>query len=139
MTDQTASASDDFWDPVFDYEHREDGTVIIRQQGDLGEHAQLLADYLDKWADETPDATWVARRQDGGNWRHITYGQGRAQAKVIGAALLDMGLGPDRPLLILSENSLEHALLGMACACVGVPYAPLSPAYSLTGPSSQTH
>jgi feruloyl-CoA synthase len=131
MTDQTASASDDFWDPVFDYEHREDGTVIIRQQGDLGEHAQLLADYLDKWADETPDATWVARRQDGGNWRHITYGQGRAQAKVIGAALLDMGLGPDRPLLILSENSLEHALLGMACACVGVPYAPLSPAYSL--------
>lgn len=131
MTDQTASASDDFWDPVFDYEHRENGTVIIRQQGDLGEHAQLLADYLDKWADETPDATWVARRQDGGDWRHITYGQGRAQAKVIGAALLDMGLGPDRPLLILSENSLEHALLGMACACVGVPYAPLSPAYSL--------
>ena len=130
MTAQT-SASADFWDPTFDYEHRDDGTVIIRQHGDLPDHPPLLADYLDKWADATPDTTWVARRENGGDWRHISYAQGRAQAKALGAGLLAMGLGPDRPLLVLSENSLEHALLGMACAYVGVPYAPLSPAYSL--------
>ena len=84
MTAHT-SASADFWDPTFEYEHRDDGTVIIRQQGDLQDHLPLLADYLDKWADATPDTTWVARRGDGGDWRHITYAQGRTQAKALGA------------------------------------------------------
>jgi feruloyl-CoA synthase len=131
MSQPIPSISGDFWAPTFAYEHRPDGTVVMRQEGQLPDYAPLLADYMDKWADATPHMTWIARRKDGGEWRHITYAQGRAQAKAIGAALLDMGLGPQRPLLILSENSLEHALLGMACAYVGVPYAPLSPAYSL--------
>lgn len=131
MSQPIPSISSDFWTPTFAYEHRPDGTVVMRQEGELPDYAPLLADYMDKWADATPHMTWIARRKDGGEWRHITYAQGRAQAKAIGAALLDMGLGPQRPLLILSENSLEHALLGMACAYVGVPYAPLSPAYSL--------
>lgn len=131
MSQPIPSISGDFWAPTFAYEHRPDGTVVMRQEGELPDYAPLLADYMDKWADATPHMTWIARRKDGGEWRHITYAQGRAQAKAIGAALLDMGLGPQRPLLILSENSLEHALLGMACAYVGVPYAPLSPAYSL--------
>ncbi|EAQ05596.1 feruloyl-CoA synthase [Yoonia vestfoldensis] len=131
MSQPIPSISGDFWAPTFAYEHRPDGTVVMRQEGQLPDYAPLLADYMDKWADATPHMTWIARRKDGGEWRHITYAQGRAQAKAIGTALLDMGLGPQRPLLILSENSLEHALLGMACAYVGVPYAPLSPAYSL--------
>ncbi|WP_439508931.1 feruloyl-CoA synthase [Yoonia sp.] len=131
MSQPIPSISGDFWAPTFAYEHRPDGTVVMRQEGELPDYAPLLADYMDKWADATPHMTWIARRKDGGEWRHVTYAQGRAQAKAIGAALLDMGLGPQRPLLILSENSLEHALLGMACAYVGVPYAPLSPAYSL--------
>jgi feruloyl-CoA synthase len=131
MSQPIPSISSDFWAPTFAYEHRPDGTVVMHQEGELPDYAPLLADYMDKWADATPHMTWIARRKDGGEWRHITYAQGRAQAKAIGAALLDMGLGPQRPLLILSENSLEHALLGMACAYVGVPYAPLSPAYSL--------
>lgn len=131
MSQPIPSISGDFWTPTFAYEHRPDGTVVMRQEGELPDYAPLLADYMDKWADATPHMTWIARRKDGGEWRHITYAKGRAQAKAIGAALLDMGLGPQRPLLILSENSLEHALLGMACAYVGVPYAPLSPAYSL--------
>ena len=131
MAQERPITSGDFWDPTFTYDHRNDGTVVMRQVGKLPDYAPLLADYMDKWADATPKATWIARRDIGGDWRHISYGEGRAQAKAIGAALLAMGLGPDRPLLILSENSLEHALLGMACAYVGVPYAPLSPAYSL--------
>ncbi|MGJ8623744.1 MAG: feruloyl-CoA synthase [Yoonia sp.] len=131
MTQDNTSPSDTFWNPTFTYEHRPDGTIIMRQEGALPDHAPLLADYMDKWADATPDTTWVARRGDDGAWQHISYSQGRKKAKAIGAALLQMGLGPDRPLLVLSENSLEHALLGIACAYVGVPYAPLSPAYSL--------
>lgn len=132
----TKTSQSDFWTPVFDYEHRDDGTILMRQKGALGSFMPVLADYLDHWAGVTPDTTWIARRAQGGDWRRINYAQGRDQAKTIGAALLAMGLGPDRPLLILSENSLEHALLGMACAYVGIPYAPISPAYSLV---SQDH
>lgn len=121
----------DFWSPEFDYEHRPDGTILMRQRGELPEWLPTLADYLDKWADADPDRTWIARRKAGGDWRRISYGAARAQARAIGGALLALGLGPERPLLILSGNSLEHALLGAACLYVGIPYAPLSPAYSL--------
>ena len=128
----TASAETaDFWSPRYDYTFREDGTILMRHRDDLDDHMPVLADYFDHWADATPDRTWIARRQDGGDWRRISYGEGRAQVRALGAALLDLGLGPRRPLLILSENSLEHGLLGMACAYVGIPFAPVSPAYAL--------
>lgn len=131
MNEMTGLDTSDFWSPEFDYEHREDGTILMRQRGDLPDHLPTLADYLDKWADATPDQTWIARRVDGGDWRRISYGEARDAARAIGASLLDKGLGPDSPLVILSENSLEHALLGAACFYVGIPYAPISPAYSL--------
>ena len=128
----TASAETaDFWSPRYDYTFREDGTILMRHRDELADHMPVLADYFDHWADATPDRTWIARRQDGGDWRRISYGEGRAQVRALGAALLDLGLGPRRPLLILSENSLEHGLLGMACAYVGIPFAPVSPAYAL--------
>lgn len=120
-----------FWSPVFDYEHRPDGTILMRQVDPLPDHMPLVADYVDHWADTTPAATWMARREGGGDWRRISYGQARDMARHIGSALLGLGLGPDRPLLVLSENSLEHALLGLACTYAGIPYAPVSPAYSL--------
>jgi len=134
MTHQTRTT--DLWSPEFAYEHRPDGTILMRQTGELGAYLPTLADYLDHWADTAPDRPWMARRKAGGDWTRITYGQGRAQARAIGGALLAMGLGPDRPLLILSGNSLEHALLGAACFCAGIPFAPVSPAYSLV---SQDH
>jgi len=131
MKTETGLKASDFWRPAFDYETRPDGTILMRQRGALGDFEATLADYFDKWADATPDSTWIARRHQGGDWRRISYGTARKQIRAIGASLLAMGLGPDRPLLILSENSLEHALLGMACAYVGIPYAPVSPAYAL--------
>ena len=120
----------DFWSPEFHIETRDDGTILMRQKAPLPDHMSTLAAYLDHWADETPDQPWIARRENGGAWRKITYGQARDAARRIGASLLGLGLGPERPLLILSENSLEHALLGAACFYVGIPYAPVSPAYS---------
>lgn len=121
----------DFWTPEFTQEHREDGTILMAQKGELPPFLATLADYLDKWAYEAPDRTWIARRKNGDDWEHISYGAALIKVKAIGGALLAMGLGKDRPLLILSENSLEHALLGAACFYSGIPYAPLSPAYSL--------
>ncbi len=120
-----------FWSPSFEYDHRADGTIVMQQTEDLPEHLPLLADYLDKWADLSPDQTWLARRGADGEWIHISYGEARDKARRIGAYLLNMGLGADRPLLIMSGNSLEHGLLGLACFYTGIPYAPVSPAYSL--------
>ena len=120
-----------FWQPEFDYERRADGTVLMWQKEDLPDHLPLVAGYLDKWAKEAPDRTWLARRGEDGNWRRISYSEAREIARKLGSALLGLGLGPKKPLLILSENSLEHALLGAACSYVGIPFAPVSPAYSL--------
>ncbi len=121
----------DFWSPNFEIVTRDDGTILMQQTEALPDHLPTLADYLDKWADTTPDHPWIARRDKGGDWRKISYGEARDAARSIGASLLEIGLGADRPLLILSGNSLEHALLGAACFYVGIPYAPVSPAYSL--------
>jgi feruloyl-CoA synthase len=122
---------DRFWSPRFVYDHRADGTVIMAQEGDLLNHPQVLAQYLDHWADVAPDRTWIARRGLQGDWIRITYAQAQTAARALGAGLLALGLGPERPLLILSENALEHAMLGLAAIYVGVPYAPLATAYSL--------
>lgn len=131
MTNETPTAVMDFWDPTFAYQYREDGSILMRQTGALPDHLPTLADYLDKWADATPEQTWLARRGVDGEWLRITYGAARRKARQLGSVLLSMGLGPERPLLILSGNSLEHALLGAACFYTGIPYAPVSPAYSL--------
>jgi feruloyl-CoA synthase len=82
----------------------------------------------------TPSArSWrAASAADGstGDWRHISYAQALDAARSIGQALLDRGLNAERPVVILSENDLEHALLALGCLYAGVPYCPVSPAYS---------
>ncbi len=120
-----------FWAPEFDYERRPDDTVLMWQKEPLEAHPQLLADYLDHWATEAPDRTWLARRNATGDWQRVSYSAAQTAVRALGAGLLGLGLGPERPLLILSENSLEHALLGFAAMYVGIPYAPLATAYSL--------
>ena len=120
-----------FWQPRFEITHREDGSVIMRQRDPLPDHLPVVADYLDHWADTTPDAIWIAQRENGGPWRRISYAEARDMARRIGAALLARGLGPERPLLILSQNSIAHALLAMGCIYVGIPFSAVSPAYSL--------
>ncbi len=131
MTPDNPDEAKDFWSPELTWSEGADGTLFLRQKGELPDHLPTLADYLDKWADTAPDRTWIARRHAAtGEWIRISYGDARTQARAIGAGLLELGMGPDRPLLILSENSLEHALLGAACFYVGIPYAPVSPAYS---------
>lgn len=117
-----------------------DGKVALRQRNGvtyvtalepLGEYAVRTVDRLRHWAAAAPDRTFIARRGDGGAWRRIGYAQALHVVRAIGQALLARGLGPERPLIILSGNDLEHAMLALACQYVGVPYAPVSPAYSL--------
>ncbi|SFB62403.1 feruloyl-CoA synthase [Azotobacter beijerinckii] len=89
-----------------------------------------LLDRLRHWARLTPGQTLVARRGDDGAWQRLSYAQMLASARTIGQHLLDYGLSAERPLLILSGNGLDHLKLATACLYAGIPYCPVSPAYS---------
>lgn len=114
----------------------ETGVHYLSADQALAPYPARLTDRLVHWAQERPDQTLFARRvknADGssGDWRHISFAQALDSARRIGQALLDRGLSPDRPVLILSENDLEHALLALGCMVVGIPWCPTSPPYSL--------
>src|SRR5690606_20463599 len=51
-------------------------------------------------------------------------------ARRIGQALIDRGLSLERPVVILSDNGIDHALLALGCIYAGIPFSPASPAYS---------
>ena len=95
-----------------------------------------LSDRLLHWAALAPERSLAAKRVQGGEWQHLTYAQALASARAIAQALLQRGLSAERPVAILSENDLEHLQLSLGCLLAGVPFAPVSPAYSLM---SQDH
>ena len=104
------------------------GVTYLRAENALQAYPERMTDRLVHWAQERPDQSWMARRGPEGQWVHITYAQAWSQAQAIGQALLDHGLSADRPLAILSENSLEHALLVLGAMTVGVPFCSVSTA-----------
>ncbi len=110
-----------------------DGITYLNADQDLLPFEQRMTDRLVHWAQVAPDRTIYARRDSaqGGAWRHLSFKQALEAARSIGQALLDRGLNADRPLAILSENSLEHAMLALGAMYAGVPYCAVSPAYSL--------
>ena len=112
-------------------EHRPDGTIRARSPHSLGNYPSRLTERLERWAEHAPARTFLAKRGPDGAWRRLTYAETLEGVRRIGQALLERGLSPERPLAILSGNDLEHALLALAAQHVGIPYAPISPAYSL--------
>jgi len=101
----------------------------------LEDFATRMTDRLVHWATSKPDVTMLAKRvknADGslGDWRHISYAQAWQSAQSIAQALIDRGLSAERPVVIMSENDLEHALLSLGCLVAGVPFCAASPAYS---------
>jgi feruloyl-CoA synthase len=112
-------------------EHRADGSLVLRSVEPLGAFPARLTDALEHWAAAAPGRVFVARRDKGGDWRTISYAQMLQRVQSLGQALLDLGLGAERPLAILSGNDLEHLSLMLGAMWAGVPVAPISPAYSL--------
>ncbi|HET8746319.1 MAG TPA: AMP-binding protein, partial [Ramlibacter sp.] len=112
------------------------GARYLRGEGELQPHAARMTDRLVHWAETQPERIFMARRArnaDGttGEWQTVSYRQAVERARSIAQALLDRGLSAERPVAILSENGLEHALLALGCMYAGIPYCPVSPAYSL--------
>jgi feruloyl-CoA synthase len=112
-------------------ETKEGSVTYLRAEKALDAYPERMTDRLVKWANERPHQSWMARRGADGQWVHITYSEAWAKAQAIGQFLLDQGLSVDRPLAILSENSLEHALLALGAMTVGIPFCSVSTAYSL--------
>jgi feruloyl-CoA synthase len=110
---------------------RADGSLLLRSPHPLGAHPRNLTERLAHWARVTPERTLAAQRAAQGGWRTLSYVEAFERARRVGQALLERGLSVERPLAILSENSLEHLLLALGALHVGVPCAPMSPAYSL--------
>jgi feruloyl-CoA synthase len=108
-----------------------DGTVVLRSAEPLGDYPVSVVHSLREWARIAPGHPVAAERGQDGAWHTCSYGDAAAAADAIGQALLDRGLGPDRPLLVLSGNSVNHLLLTLGAMTAGVPVAPVSVAYSL--------
>ncbi|MEA2284628.1 MAG: feruloyl-CoA synthase [Solirubrobacteraceae bacterium] len=111
-------------------ERRDDGVLVLRSAEPLGDHAPSMAHLFRSGAEAHPERVLATRREGDGR-RALTWGAARERADALAQALLDHGLGPDRPLMVLSGNSLEHLELTLAAYTAGVPILPISPAYSL--------
>src|SRR5712692_5211667 len=108
-----------------------DGIVRLRSPHALPPYPDKITERIEHWAKSTPDQVLFAQREADGSWRSLTYSQARARARRVAEALLRRKLSVERPLVVLSGNDIEHALLQLAALYIGVPYAPVSPAYSL--------
>lgn len=111
------------------------GVQYLSADQPLQPYGERMSDRLIHWAKTTPDETFVAQRAHEangklGDWRRVSYAQSLDAARRIGQALLNRGLSPERPVVILSDNGIDHALLALACIYAGIPYSPASPAYS---------
>ena len=120
-----------FGNPAVEIDRRDNGTIYLKPKMALGEYPVRLTDRLHHWAALEPNRIFMAERDASGGWRQITYAQLLASTRSIASALLTRGLSPDAPIVILSGNSIDHALVAFGALYAGIPFCPVSPAYSL--------
>ncbi len=117
--------------PDISVEQRADGAILIRSNHPPGARPRTIAHLLDERAAQFPDRPFIKQRlPDHGPWRSVSYGDARRITDSLAQAFLDMGLGPEAPVMILSGNSIEHAMVTLAAMKAGAPAAPISTAYS---------
>jgi feruloyl-CoA synthase len=117
--------------PDIEMEERDDGAFILRSRQPLTDWEPSITAVLRRRADSHPDRPLAARRDASDQWVTLTYGDAAKQADTLAAAFKQLGLGADKPLMILSGNSLEHFLVSLGAYAAGVPVMPISVAYSL--------
>jgi feruloyl-CoA synthase len=114
-----------------DIEKRADGTIYMTCKDKLDPYPEKITERLEYWAKAAPDRVFFAERAEDGGWRKVTYAEALSLAKSYGEALLARKLSAERPLVILSGNSVDHQMLSLGALYAGIAYAPVSPAYSL--------
>jgi len=109
-----------------------DGAYLMRPAEALRPYHRCVTQPLRSWAEATPERTFLAKRGADGQWRRLSYRQALDAVRRISQALLDRkDLSPERPVMVISGNDIEHALIGLAAMHVGLPYVPVSPSYAL--------
>jgi feruloyl-CoA synthase len=108
-----------------------DGALLLRSADELGDYPVTVLHSVRAWAEADPGHPLIAERGPDGAWRTVGYGAAVSAADAVGQALIERGLGPARPLLILSGNGVGHLLMALGALTAGVPVAPVSVAYSL--------
>jgi feruloyl-CoA synthase len=113
-------------------EAREGGAFVVRSETELKPYDRCVGDWLEKWADERPGQVFIAERH-GSTWDEVSYAEFRNRVRAVAQGLIDLGLpnSDKRPLVILSGNSVDHALIKMAAMHIGIAVTPVSVAYSL--------
>ena len=119
-----------FAQPQVSRENRADGSIILRSPQALGPYPRALGEWLVHWAHKDPHRAFLAERA-ADTWRKVSYAAALVSVRRIGESLLARGLTPARPVAILSDNSVDHALLALGAMHAGIPVSPISPAYSL--------
>ncbi|HEX8164523.1 MAG TPA: feruloyl-CoA synthase [Beijerinckiaceae bacterium] len=122
-----------FAPPLIAVERLAGGGMVLRSPVPLNEPPRALSVWLERWAAEAPQRVFLAERAGapaGQGWRTLTFGEALGQVRSVAQALLHRKLEPERPILILSENGIDHALVALAGMHVGVPVAPVSTAYA---------
>ncbi len=113
-------------------ETRPDGSRLMRSAIALPPSSlRCSGEWLERWAHETPNTVFLAERGVDGEWIKVSYGAALLRVKAIANALLGLALSPQRPVMVLSDNGVEHALLMLACMHIGVPHCAVSPGNSL--------
>jgi feruloyl-CoA synthase len=121
-----------FAKPEIVAERRADGSILLKSATPLQHHARCVGDWLEQWARQAPERIFLGERSSvEAPWTTLTYKEALRQVRSVAAWILAQGLSAERPLVVLSDNSIDHALLALGAMHVGVPVAAISPAYSL--------
>jgi len=112
-------------------DRRPDGTIFLHAREKLSSYPEKMTEKLDYWAAQAPDRVLLAQRDAGRGWRTFSYAEVREGARRVAQALIERELNAERPVVVLSGNDIEHALIHLGAMYAGVPYVPVSPAYSL--------
>lgn len=113
---------------------QDDKTILLQAVQTLEPYPVTIFERLKYWAETTPQHTFIAQRDkiNSNLWHKVSYREAWDSVRQLASALCQYPLSVDRPLVILSGNSINHALIGLAAMYLGVPYAPVSPQYSLS-------
>ena len=107
------------------------GAFILRSPMTLEPYAATLCEHLEGWAEKAPDRPFLAQRDGSGGWRKVAYAEAHQLARSIAQALLDRNIPAERPIMIVADNGIDHALLMFGGLYAGIPVSPISPPYAL--------
>src|SRR5690554_1228263 len=110
-----------FAPPAVELSKRHDGTILLNNPVALAPYTRCVGEYLEYWAESAPDREFIAQRSPAGLWQGLTYAQMLDKVRRVGTWLLKNGITPERPVCVLTDNSVDHALLMLAAMHVGIP------------------